>query len=336
MFSEIRDISFIFSVFAKTPTNVVLSCYQPLYNAEINYLNEVRDFNDVSVEECFYFMQEYIFEHIDSMPELFPDVTGKRPGQHENGTQPLTKRDLNASKTIDYGITLEREHYEITFKLFAKAVHILSQKDTDIDGLCDPRLSKSAKVYQIITNLVVGFFLPFVIIVVMNVYIAYHIWLPAQKRLENRKKDLRGTIQFPPKINQFSSRYSGMEEGKCNGPGFATSVQYEPIQPKNEEKENIELQCINPSESKKLIETSPIVKKCLSPHSFGQEEACERHRERTPSFLRMLQKTFRNSTNSAESFPTDLTSLVMTSSPGISQSKQAFFFGEETVGNLIG
>ena len=324
----------------------MLSCYKPLYYAEENELQEVRDYDNISVEDCFNFMQKFVFENLDNLEELFqtvPSSNNEAYGQENDrsvkrdvqGYTGAVKTDANETDSSDWGsgISLDTEYYDVTFHLFAQAVQVLAQKENNnLDEVCDPKLSKNAKIYQIVTNIVVGFLLPFAVIFATNLYIAYHIWKPAQRRLENSREMKHSIHRYSPKRSNQEHMYS-----KAQKTGSSKSVR-SPVTKRiskptvNEENEFIELQSMKTEECEQLIKTAGVGRKSLPAlGKFQHYSSCELYRNRSSSFSRTLQHSFRNSTNSAESFPTDLTSLVTCSSPGLQQSKQAFSFGDDVV-----
>ena len=316
---------------------MVFDCSKPLLHARQNNLDQVRDYDHISAEQCFDYMQNYVFAHLDVIPELKADDSKNERRKREKSFHARRQRETGnvepPSGNHASGKKLTYESYDIWLRLFAKVVQNMSLEKNGFQDLCDPLLSRNTMIYQIVTNVVVGFFVPFSIIVVTNLYIAYHIWMPAQRRLKNRRAALIRATRTPTSCDHSAqNQYSRTGPRVCNGSGFEASTDRDQTKRNNEVKvhENIELQNLNGSETE-LRDEATLQKSHLTPYPFVRDEDCKWQRERTPSFLRMLQKRFRVSTYSAESFPTDLTTLVTSCSPGIGQSKHAFLYGDETV-----
>ena len=224
-------------------------------------------------------------------------------------------------------LQLPRNTYEVIFNTSLKLMlELFNNSDYDnIDQICDPYLTKDAKIYQITTNLVIGFFLPCVIIVYTNLFIAYHIWKPAKQRLIHSSKITCSAKCLSSQSKNGSQVDRESYYSRRCGPIELKQLKME----KNKESDDFEAQSTMRNE-----ETERLLQGLRQKWSYQHEDSCLGHRIRSTSFNGKLHQ-YRISSSSVESFPTDLTTMATCSSPGSIQSMPPFSFADDIVSALI-
>ncbi|XP_076800102.1 uncharacterized protein LOC143445111 [Clavelina lepadiformis] len=335
----------------------MLKCAEPLEHAIYHNQTYVSDYNKVSVKDCINMIMDYSYSYYASLGQYPTNVDSYEDGidyepEEEEQVDGIVYY-LSADDENQTTPAVKRETYGELFKIVLELI-TAKTKDNDLNGVCDPGLSRAAKIYYLVVNLSIGFFLPFLAIVISYLAIAYMIGKRARQRLESDNTDdtieeapigrrmsdfirhftpgkstrfkaaneqySRDSPNLPPRLRKAKSRHRTMEGCSCDV-----------IHDNNNSGEN-------GIEAKKKFPTTLITVQQASPEHRGQgspgphslRAGARERRPRLSSFSTVeMRRTSGGSASSAESFPTEQTSLQ--TSPGVRLSAPNFLSPDKTL-----
>ena len=336
----------------EVPYDELKMCKKPLLYALAHNSPFVTNYDDISAEGCFNFLVYHYKRYKD---EKNSDEDARTLQENEKYLKQQVKTSkyvsaVDGSRTeIEYDSARDRTRTEIGndageegsgteagkntveniiwldqyLLMFTENINISKAfKSFGELNFCDPLLTNNAKIYQIITNLALGFFIPFTIIIAANCYIAHHIGRQARRRLRKNTKSKDGirhckTTNNSKRLKSRNRRYD-LCVGKCwksskrRWEGTNDALPREAKKFSSPENENL----VQTAASK--IGSGRGTTQCPHAASFEQD------RLRTSSFKGFIHRNCRVSFSSAESLPTELTSFATNCSAGLSQSVPTF------------
>lgn len=308
--------------------DVLELCKKPLENAWENNYDFVYDVNNISVAGCFdiliYYSKKYETKNLTTSKRMQEDEKFLKKQLVINEYDLLEDQiGSTTEKKIDYqnetGNGTESDYdwsgipLDAYFAVFAKNVAtIQNHEKSSAINYCDPLLTEKAQIYQIVTNLALGFFIPFTIVIITNCYIAYHIGKQARRRLRRNKTriDSANYCQAQKSKRKFFTitRWKKFKNNKMkNNVSYAKAKNFT-----DTENENLVYSTL----SKTTVPRE--LKQC--PHTTSFEQS----RLRTSSFKGFIHRNCRISFSSAESLPTEQTSFANNWGTGLSQSVPTF------------
>ena len=328
------------------PTTAIAQCHKPLAKAlELN-LAEVTDCCQVSVDQCLDLFDRYGNIYSDSLEEKlgvaappssyeipsevpfdlynFEDLFGDNFTAYDdfNGYNAVTD-DVTGVDEFERKVKAYQLLWQITFELIRYEV-----ETGDLDSMCDPKVSQTAKIYLIIVNLAIGFFVPYLAIVITNLAIAFAIRVRAQSRLDSDNIEEVSLVgrRVSGFFRQLSHGLSRSEAESCrrDSPPALRSVRTKTNKNRNE------YFICNPNDPKELLTKNPntaIYLQPATPATSPQHEANVKTRDRKlrlSSQSNQFRRTSGGSGSSAESFLTDVTSLQTSPSPAVRPSAPQF------------
>ena len=343
----LAHISILVFYFSHSKLSHLLKCRKPLEQAESENSSDVKDCCGVTIDECFDLFLDYgnkefnsiDYENNDSY--MYSDIFDEahNSDNYENidyfssdhsltsSSSPASEEDLPQEKDLlPHNVESYGTLYYFTFQKF----RLNLKRDHKSVNTCHPMLSSQATAYQIIANLVIGFFIPFLAIMVSNLAIAWVIRGRALSRLESdnvEEESLMGR-RMSDFLRQFShglSRSEGESYRKSSPDGQRNN--------KSHRAENIYIRSLNENanglnqEKTQKTASTAITFHPASPSTSPETNSSVKAREprvRLSSLSAQFRRTSGGSGSSAESFLTEMTSLHTSSSPGVRLSAPLF------------
>nr|NP_001072020.1 putative C3a receptor [Ciona intestinalis]CAI84650.1 putative C3a receptor [Ciona intestinalis] len=322
-------------------THMYMKCYEPLKHASDNNLTYVMDYDGISAVDCYDIMQEDYLSLIDEidtgmmdpMYEEYQELyTDDIYGDTGNITMLPELMQFVYQVTLPNGDNMTVVDHQIYFSLFhgiISHIHNKSKKEP-LGGICDPRLNKDAKIYNIIVNLIIGFFIPFLAILISYVSIAHMIRVRALDRMENDCDVIESESTLGRRMSDFLRQFvSG--GGPVKNVGESTPPYNKGSSPllrrslrKKARDRGTGLEGSEVKSSRDDVVKPPVVRREEKP--VVRDAGVDR-RPRLSSFSHPThsRRTSGGSASSAESFQTDQTSLhAATPSPGVRLSAPIF------------
>lgn len=324
----------------------MFDCQKPLLHAEKERRTYVTDCCGVDVHDCVDFFLDYLSENNDTSKQILDEVSSESyPENVFNPALPsqYTESELNISESelkileSEFNYLSEDdnsyydehdliENYKFLLVLLVEVLKI-EVKNNDFVNMCDPRLSKEAKLYQVIVNLVIGFFIPYLAIVASNLFIAFVLRIRAKVRLVNDTTD-EDKMSRKRMSNFFRQFSHGLSRSDAESYRKSSPVIRRVLKIGKAEK-LIKPRSPNLDQGYVLLESeskqAPKAATVTVPFACSQAEtSAMKSRDAKLRLTTQLRRTSGGSGSSAESFLTDMTSLHTSPSPGVRLSAPSF------------
>ena len=295
----------------------------------------MKDCCGVHFRECINFFYEYTSEHIETLNSLYEDSHNNTDKENlSDWESDFLKSESEDFYPTSYYDSQEEADSELVenYRVLWVATSTFARHEietVDLDDVCDPHLSYQAKVYQIIVNLILGFFIPYLTIVICNLFIAFVLRVRAKVRMENDPPDeeklpRRRMSEFFRQFSHGLSRSNGedyMKGSPLTRRGFK-SGQSERFGKSPSPKLNTGYMLLE-SDSKKHTAPAPAKARSTNSAHFAKNSLLKRQDAKL-RLSTQLRRTSRGSGSSAESFLTDVTSLHTSPSPNVRLSPPSF------------
>ena len=325
-----------FSVSRLPVTFAIYECHKPLLQAKAENSSFVRDCCGVTIEGCIDLFISYEDRFNYDITDSILDSNDTDLGlielgddSSDQGYEYLDYEYPSHSEPFidDYALSHNASNYELLYLITLDKIKI-EVNTGDVDT-CDPMLQRDGQIYQVLANLIIGFFIPFLAIMVSNLLIACIIRGRAMSRLEsdNVEEESLAGRRMSDFLRQFSHHGFSRSEGESYKKGSLVSND------KSHKPNHVCSRSFNQNangvgaESQFKTKSTAIKFHPASPSRSPEAMPIVKTREprvRLSSLSTQFRRTSGGSGSSAESFLTDMTSLHTSSSPGIRLSAPLF------------
>ena len=326
-------IYWFFSITELPPTFAIYECHKPLLLAEERNDTAVTDCCGVKIRDCIDLFLRYGDQYNDELDDVLQEVNDTELMELEKqfSDADYYSYDFSSNEPYydDYALTHNVKNYKVLYLITLDKINIgVSIGDVDT---CDPMLLPDGKIYQIIANLIIGFFIPFLAIVISNLLIACVIRGRALSRLENDQVEEESLVgrRMSDFFRQFSHGVSRSEADsyRKGSPIARRSAKYQKVERVQFHSYHDRSNGVDQNNRFSKSPTTAITFHPASPTRSPEHKPIVKTREprvRLSSLSTQCRRTSGGSGSSAESFLTDMTSLQTNSSPGVRLSAPLF------------